>query len=419
MKGKSSIILSGFLLAGLLATSQDASAINFAGQEDRYIALCKSSTLSGNDQTTCREFNGYLKEKTKGLHATVSNTQSTIKNTKNSIDSISQQLATLKQNISAKEAEIDYLETSIRNLKDNIDKKEEQIKNRLYSMQSYINKNSYVDFIFGASNFSEMIARIKNINELTSNDKNLITSFLEDKKDLEQQKSTVALAKEAMKKQQDEQSALQGQYLTLYEKQNKDLISQQVETMQNSDASAKIDSNLAALAAASKASQVKGITSAIPSNNGAAKKPSSPSPSTPNTPNATPTPGDSQLGIQIANIALSKQGSPYVWGTSGPNTFDCSGLVAWSHNQAGVRIGRTTAAGYAGAGRAISYQQLSPGDVITFRTNKKIPEKISHIGIYIGGGKMVHAPTFNIPVSVVSITDRYWQNAYYNARRLY
>ena len=97
--------------------------------------------------------------------------------------------------------------------------------------------------------------------------------------------------------------------------------------------------------------------------------------------------GSTATGVSIANAALSKQGSRYYWGATGPTYFDCSGLVYWAHNQAGIKLGRTTAAGYANSGKAVAYSQLQVGDVITFDYGRGV----AHIGIYIGNGQMVHA----------------------------
>ena len=69
-------------------------------------------------------------------------------------------------------------------------------------------------------------------------------------------------------------------------------------------------------------------------------------------------PGDSAVGNAIAQKALTRLGCRYWWGANGPNYFDCSGLVYWAYNQAGVSLGRTTAAGYAGSGKAISRSEL-------------------------------------------------------------
>jgi len=93
------------------------------------------------------------------------------------------------------------------------------------------------------------------------------------------------------------------------------------------------------------------------------------------------------------SVALSKVGRPYRWGASGPNAFDCSGLVKWSFAQAGRSMPRTSRA-QAGAGTPVSRANLQPGDLVFFY------KPISHVGIYIGNGKIVHASRKGQPVKV-------------------
>jgi len=93
------------------------------------------------------------------------------------------------------------------------------------------------------------------------------------------------------------------------------------------------------------------------------------------------------------SVALSKVGKPYRWGASGPNAFDCSGLVKWSFAQAGRSMPRTSRA-QAGAGTPVSRANLQPGDLVFFY------KPISHVGIYIGNGKIVHASRKGQPVKV-------------------
>lgn len=127
--------------------------------------------------------------------------------------------------------------------------------------------------------------------------------------------------------------------------------------------------------------------------------------------------GDSELGNAIVKSALSKCGCSYVWGASGPNTFDCSGLVYWACKQNGVNFGRTTASELSTMGISVSIEELQPGDILTFKTE---PPKISHVGIYIGDGKMVHAPHTGDVVKVVNVMDsKYWRKVIHNCRRLY
>ncbi|QGK68309.1 glycoside hydrolase [Allosaccharopolyspora coralli] len=100
--------------------------------------------------------------------------------------------------------------------------------------------------------------------------------------------------------------------------------------------------------------------------------------------------------IQAVNAALSKQGSPYVFGAKGPSQFDCSGLVQYAYEQAGVELPGSTKSQIS-EGEQVSQSEMKPGDVIFFYSSG------SHNGIYIGGGKMVHAPTEGQTVTVEEV----------------
>ncbi|MGW4243353.1 C40 family peptidase [Nocardia sp. NPDC004722] len=106
-----------------------------------------------------------------------------------------------------------------------------------------------------------------------------------------------------------------------------------------------------------------------------------------------------QNGVHQAAVdaAMSRLGDPYVYGASGPNAFDCSGLVQWSYAQAGVSLPRTSYE-QANAGAPVSYDDLQPGDVVSFYGG-------SHSGIYIGDGNVVHASTSGQPVKVAPIAS--------------
>ncbi|SFQ36570.1 Cell wall-associated hydrolase, NlpC family [Amycolatopsis arida] len=100
------------------------------------------------------------------------------------------------------------------------------------------------------------------------------------------------------------------------------------------------------------------------------------------------------------DAALSKLGSSYVWGAEGPSTFDCSGLTSWAYKQAGISIPRSSRAQSA-YGTPVSRNQLQPGDLVFFYS------PVSHVGIYIGGGKMVHAPTSGDVVKISPLQAQY------------
>ena len=108
-----------------------------------------------------------------------------------------------------------------------------------------------------------------------------------------------------------------------------------------------------------------------------------------------PTPvitGDS-LGAQALRFAEEKLGDPYVWGGAGPNDFDCSGLVMWSYEQVGIQLDHFTGDQW-NEGEHISRSQLQPGDLVFFFAD------ISHVGMYVGNGLMIDAPTFGQPVQI-------------------
>ena len=100
---------------------------------------------------------------------------------------------------------------------------------------------------------------------------------------------------------------------------------------------------------------------------------------------------------QIAvDTALAQQGAPYVWAAAGPSSFDCSGLVQFAYAAAGISLPHSSRM-QSEMGQAVSRDQLQPGDLVFFYS------PVSHVGIYIGNGQMVHAPTSGDVVKVASI----------------
>lgn len=98
----------------------------------------------------------------------------------------------------------------------------------------------------------------------------------------------------------------------------------------------------------------------------------------------------------VVGAALSKLGSPYGWGATGPNQFDCSGLMVWAYQQQGRTIPRTSQAQLAG-GTPVPIPELQPGDLVGYYPG------VTHVGMYIGNGQLVHASDYGIPVQVVPV----------------
>jgi peptidoglycan DL-endopeptidase CwlO len=82
---------------------------------------------------------------------------------------------------------------------------------------------------------------------------------------------------------------------------------------------------------------------------------------------------------------------PYVWGATGPTSFDCSGLTQWAYRQAGVAIPRTSRQQYAGLPK-VPISQIAPGDLVFYATDVRDPGTIHHVGIYLGAGLSLYAP---------------------------
>jgi cell wall-associated NlpC family hydrolase len=105
----------------------------------------------------------------------------------------------------------------------------------------------------------------------------------------------------------------------------------------------------------------------------------------------------SSQAAQIAvDTAMAQRGKPYVWAASGPGSFDCSGLTAFAYHAAGIDLPHSSAL-QSTMGKAVSRADLQPGDLVFFYS------PVSHVGIYIGNGQMVHAPTTGDVVKVASL----------------
>ena len=120
-------------------------------------------------------------------------------------------------------------------------------------------------------------------------------------------------------------------------------------------------------------------------------------------------------GQSAAYTARKYIGVPYEYGGKSPKGFDCSGLTSYVYQRHGVKLPRTSAK-QAKAGRHVKKAKLKPGDLVFFSTAKK--GQISHVGIYVGDGKFVHAPGRGKKVTTASLNSDYYKKTYHSARRV-
>jgi hypothetical protein len=119
------------------------------------------------------------------------------------------------------------------------------------------------------------------------------------------------------------------------------------------------------------------------------------------------------VGVRALDVALRQAGTPYRWGGAKPGGFDCSGLTYFAYAQQGVTLPRV-ADDQARAGWPVARDQLEPGDLVFFADSSGY---VHHMGMYVGGGRMVHAPQTGDVVKLQDITTGYYARQYAGARR--
>jgi cell wall-associated NlpC family hydrolase len=121
-----------------------------------------------------------------------------------------------------------------------------------------------------------------------------------------------------------------------------------------------------------------------------------------------------EIAGSVLDLALALQGRPYAAGGSGPDRFDCSGFVQYVFGQHDIPLPRTVAEQFE-ATRAIDVDAAHAGDLLFFRMSGRRP---SHVGIALGDGRFVHAPSGRGVVRVESLASSYWRKRFESARRV-
>jgi cell wall-associated NlpC family hydrolase len=118
------------------------------------------------------------------------------------------------------------------------------------------------------------------------------------------------------------------------------------------------------------------------------------------------------VGEHAAAVAMNQVGVPYRYGGSSPSGFDCSGLVHYSYSRAGLHVPRTTGQLWSST-QTVGRHELRIGDLLFFN----IEGKMSHVGLYLGGQRFVHAPSTGRAVAVASLDSPYYRSAFTRAGR--
>lgn len=170
----------------------------------------------------------------------------------------------------------------------------------------------------------------------------------------------------------------------------------------------------------------EGVQVSVRLGGGMRRKSSAPAPTTPAASSAAAVAAPAGLSgtpvaMAVVETALGAMGTPYSWGGSSSNGFDCSGLIQYAYRAHGIALPRTSA-DQAKQGAVVERElsQLAPGDILTFSSGAG-GDKVSHVGLYLGGGEFIHSATNGVQKSVLSATDPYgkwWWERWVGARRV-
>lgn len=341
-------------------------------------------------------------------------------------DNNKKQMEAIKEEINNTNKEIDASKVEIED-------KEEVLGKRLRELYKSGGQGSYLTLLFSAESFSDLISKMDSASRLVNIDKKIVKDLLDKKEKLDEKIASLEeksneIAKindetnkllsdlEGKKKEQEvliaeaqaEQEKFDEEYLSVAERS---LVEYQIGILGSSSDIEELKSAISQLRSI-RENQLKSPTVIEEVNNAIedakikVEDLQAQQEAANNVPNRGPGSGSgSASGNAIVSYAYNFIGTPYVYGATGPNSFDCSGFTSYVYrNAAGIDITRTTFT-QIGVGSPVSYGDLQPGDLV-------FTYDLGHVGIYVGGGQYIHAPQPGDSVKVSPVTS------FYAARRV-
>lgn len=241
-----------------------------------------------------------------------------------------------------------------------------------------LRNDSILSIIAGSVSINELFTNVKQITEILTDEAKLDEDYKEKKRKLEQGKKEID---KLLKEQKRIVSALKSKKQEIQKK-----INQKEEYIQS------LDNKIQEAIEQERRASVQRSYSYTAASNGNSSRSSNYS-----------SRGISRdgVGAEAVRVALAQQGDPYVWGADGPNSFDCSGLTMYAYAQVGIYLPHSSRMQYH-SGTRVSYSELKPGDLVFFARSGGV---ISHVGMYVGNGMMVHAPQTGDVVRVVPLSS--------------
>nr|WP_209013827.1 C40 family peptidase [Clostridium botulinum] len=348
------------------------------------IALALSVSI--NAKVMAAPSNGQAHDKTLEL-------EEKIQNMDNSIQGLMYKIEDNNKDIEKNKEDISKLGKDIEKAQKQIESREDLFNKRVRAM--YISGfDSYADIILESEGLSDLITRVDTVKKVMGFDQGVIKELKTKKEEIKEKK--VALDKKSteiaqLKAENEKKLASVKSEKSKTELEAKNLRKQKEEAAKAAQRQA---AERQAAQSQSSVSQSRGGSSvSVEAPSSSESSSSSSSSSKPSNPAPPATHGD------VVGYAMQFQGVPYVWGGTSPSGFDCSGFVQYVYrNAAGIELPRDTY-GQIGAGTRVSQDQLQPGDLVFPHTG--------HVGIYIGGGQMIHAPHTGDVVKISSVYKFY------------
>ncbi|MFT9055937.1 MAG: NlpC/P60 family protein [Ethanoligenens sp.] len=425
------------LSTGLMTLPPHVSATDLSSLKQQYAALqqqqqqLQSQLQSQTSQVQTEQ------AKQASLSAEVAITQKQLAILKGQSDSINAQIANKEQEIAVSQQQLDQ--------------NYNLLKQRLRAM--YVSgDDSFLVVLLNSNGVSDFLNRIEMVKAVSNHDNRIISDLRQaqdqlnaDKKALDEAKQDLLQTQGTMAAKQDmlnAQLAQQAQVVTQAQASAQN--TQQTASAVNQQAAqtdAQINAEIAAEAAAAKAAAAKAAQASAsfaapaaaqaPSSQGGGSQTtgstparSSTSSNSSNTGSAVSTPSPNtppspQSGFGSATYVVSYAKNflhyPYIFGTAGPSTFDCSGFVQYVYAHAAGIYLTHSAAEQSQAGSSVSKGSLQPGDLVFFNVDGG---GIDHVGIYIGGGQMINAENPGVGVIYDNINSGYWAARYAGAQRI-
>lgn len=373
-------------------------------------------------------------QKYEELNKKIDDIQGEIYSLNEQIAPLAEKVESNKQQMAAIKDEIDNTNKEIEASKAEIESKEEVLNKRLRELYKSGGQGSYLTLLFSAESFSDLISKIDSASRLVSIDKKIVKDLLDQKEKLDEKVASLEeksneIAKindetnkvlaefEDKKKEQEvliaeaqaEQEKFDEEYLSVSERS---LVDYQIETLESSNSISDLQSAISQLRNIRDNQPLKSpivieeVNNAIESAKVKIEDLQAQEAAAAITNTISPNRGQvSASGNAIVDYAYGLIGTPYVYGATGPSSFDCSGFTSYVYrNAAGIEITRTTYS-QLGVGTPVSYDELQKGDLVfTYGAD--------HVGIYVGGGQYIHAPQPGDSVKVSPITS------FYAARRV-